>query len=1059
MSADTAEEGPTAKSVLATWREWYHLPGLALIALYMLWVRTLPYDNFVRDNDVTFSGNDPFYHFRATMYSVKNWPRGLGMDPWTQFPYGTTVGQFGTLFDIATATIALIIGLGDPSAKQVGTVAVLMPAVLGTLCVIPVYYTVHQLTGDRLSALFGSFVLAILPTSIWLSRSTAGTFDHHVAETLFMSLTVLATVIAVGVVQREKPVYEQVLDRDWAGLREPFKWSSLIGVAYAAYVWVWPPGVVIVGVLGTFFVIALSIETVRENSPEHLAFAGVVGMCVGAMLLLPLIQQFDPGATTITTLQIGLPLFIAAGCLFMAWLARQWNASDADPWGYPLTIGVLIVLGVVFLNLALPKIWALIWSNVQRTLLVDQADTVLTISEAQSMDLSNLGDQFYERYGCGFTFLTALLAALWLLVRTYVADRRWAQYLLLVVWTGFMTLMAMTQVRFHAYLVVPVAILNGWLFAMVVRVVDFPSFDRPKEAGTLLGIGLLVFLYPIADERHGLSSSIGDGLSGFLESAGLSSVAPFELWVIILALFLSAGAAVGTFFVTERGIVDPEEFSQLQTYHVLVILAVAMIIVVPIASPAAAYTAPGIAESSGPGAATIWEESNDWLAENTPRPGDYGGADDASRLPYYGTYDTTDDHAYPRGAYGVLSWWDYGHWITVQGERIPNANPFQQGTNIASEFMLADSEERADLLLEALPALDSGGRLDGASKEELEQIVANRTSREANEETRYIMIDSQMAGGKFGAITQWTETGKNTNYFSPQQTDIQNDTVAVRAPNDNYDDTMLSKLYFGDAAGLEHYRLVHENSRRSGTITVAQRRGGSWRTIYTNGEIGGLPRPVLAALRARNPNFAIVDQRPAAAVKTFERVEGATIEGEAEAGASVVTTLELQTNTDRSFRYTQRTSANDDGEFNLTVPYPTEDTLGPEDGYTNSAVRANGTYTVRAFSNGSVETGSVAVEDAAVANGGTVSMELRQPDDGGRTDGGNESDAGNETGGETQESIGRLVGQRLASTAASGVETDVSNGGPNEPDSTRDESWIQSLTPELGRQSRYELAG
>lgn len=34
---------------------------------------------------------------------------------------------------------------------------------------------------------------------------------------------------------------------------------------------------------------------------------------------------------------------------------------------------------------------------------------------------------------------------------------------------------------------------------------------------------------------------------------------------------------------------------------------------------------------------------------------------------------------YPESAYGVMSWWDYGHWITRIAHRIPNANPFQAG--------------------------------------------------------------------------------------------------------------------------------------------------------------------------------------------------------------------------------------------------------------------------------------------------------------------------------------------------------------------------------------------
>ena len=45
---------------------------------------------------------------------------------------------------------------------------------------------------------------------------------------------------------------------------------------------------------------------------------------------------------------------------------------------------------------------------------------------------------------------------------------------------------------------------------------------------------------------------------------------------------------------------------------------------------------------------------------------------------YYKIYNR-DTFSYPAQAYGVMSWWDYGHMITYIAKRIPNANPFQSG--------------------------------------------------------------------------------------------------------------------------------------------------------------------------------------------------------------------------------------------------------------------------------------------------------------------------------------------------------------------------------------------
>jgi dolichyl-diphosphooligosaccharide--protein glycosyltransferase len=102
-----------------------------------------------------------------------------------------------------------------------------------------------------------------------------------------------------------------------------------------------------------------------------------------------------------------------------------------------------------------------------------------------------------------------------------------------------------------------------------------------------------------------------------------------------------------------------------------------------------------------------WIEATQWMKYNTPDPG----------LDYYESYEQPPEgelYPYPDEAYGVMSWWDYGHWIEVIGHRIPNANPFQQGIGGrrnsmdeenrpgASTFFTAPSEAEATAVLEAV---------------------------------------------------------------------------------------------------------------------------------------------------------------------------------------------------------------------------------------------------------------------------------------------------------------------------------------------------------------------
>src|SRR5699024_10980219 len=129
----------------------------------------------------------------------------------------------------------------------------------------------------------------------------------------------------------------------------------------------------------------------------------------------------------------------------------------------------------------------------------------------------------------------------------------------------------------------------------------------------------------------------------------------------------------------------------LEAYQVLTVLAVGLLITAPLAigGSGALTAAGGTAErSSTPGQTILgWDDNLEWLANNTPAEGTYGGGNES--MAYYGEYNRTDNFDYPDGAYGVLSWWDYGHWITTLGERIPTANPFQQNARQAANFLLA----------------------------------------------------------------------------------------------------------------------------------------------------------------------------------------------------------------------------------------------------------------------------------------------------------------------------------------------------------------------------------
>jgi len=223
----------------------------------------------------------------------------------------------------------------------------------------------------------------------------------------------------------------------------------------------------------------------------------------------------------------------------------------------------------------------------------------------------------------------------------------------------------------------------------------------------------------------------------------------------------------------------PDADSLPETYQILTIFVVVMVMFVPLLGlplVGGDNTAINMADDgSQPGDVTGWADSLDWMAENTPEPGTFASPD-GEPLDYYGGYDRTDDFDHPNGSYGVLSWWDYGHWITAKGERIPNANPFQQNVRPAARFLLAQDENTALDILEENGNFDDGG----------------------NAQTRYVMVDSLMAetetlvGGKFFAPVDFHPDFERGDFYRRINSEAGPAGIINKQP---YYESMMVRLY------------------------------------------------------------------------------------------------------------------------------------------------------------------------------------------------------------------------------------------------------------------------
>ncbi len=900
--SDTPEPArPLARTRDALQQGWAWIV-VAVLAVFMFFTRMRPASRYNRgEGEAYFFGTDPYYHTRQIFHTVHNWPQALPYDPWTQYPLGTTMGTFGTLFDLLAASLAWLVGLvvdgGVPARSTLVDVVTAYPALIGALCVIPVFLLSRDLFGEA-PAVFASVAAALIPGA-FLMRSIAGFPDHHIMEVLFSTLAVWTSYRAVKSFEASEVGLDAMLKDPrivWTDHRPALASALFAGLAFWALMATWPPGVLFAVIVGAWWVLDLLVRVTRDEDPGPVvAAAGAVSLFT-ALLILPntlMTGRFGFAAVDFTWLQPLVPLLIGASILGLALGAQAWRARDLPLWGYHTTAGVSGLAGLGLLSLVLPELFTHLTSGASWVLGstmgwvpgIETPHTRLTIAEAQPRSFGS----FYDDFG----LLAYTAVAAWLISLIDLKHEGNTRDGLLVVWGFFVLSAAMTQGRFTYFFAIAVLVLNAKLAARLfdaARAMSEPSEDAraqdrisPTTGKVVVVVLLALFLVPV----NVLGFTSGD-CRGDLNA-----------W-------------------TQAGCLGPNREDRLW-----------------------------------------WEESN-WLGENTPD----GGVDLAA------TYQEPDGpFPYPGEAYGVLSWWDYGHQIQWDGNRAPIANPFQQQAPLASQIFTAlpEDENRTSEQI-ALETLDAYLGEDA--------------------QARYVMIDDAMVTGKFGAITVWS--GDEEIYRNPQEHSYQleveeggTETVPLPGLPDEVGSMFLQELYRGDADGYEHHRLVRENPRYVWIGTTAQIteqgqvRLDQYNRILGQGGADDVPFPTLSyesedqVLRA-GENQLVYDVSVESSLKTYERVPGATLTGQAEPGQPVTVDVLLQVEpTEREFVYEQTVTADDEGRFRITVPYSTTDPVPVTEGGTDTQVTAQTPYRVHIGD----EPIPVNVPDRAVLEGAPVPVD------------------------------------------------------------------------------------
>ena len=294
-----------------------------------------------------------------------------------------------------------------------------------------------------------------------------------------------------------------------------------------------------------------------------------------------------------------------------------------------LTLAVAGIAGMGLLYLVSPVTYALLFDRLAGVFGWYPGTTVM---EMQPLLLQ--GNEFTFGVAFGNFTIGLFLGLAGLILVTYQAVKKPEPLrILLIIWSILMVLAAMAMRRFAYYLAVNFAILSGYFIWWILDLVGFGRQPVPE------------------DNKH-------------------------------------PAARTKTARRREAKI---EKSSKGNPVFMAIVLVVSIFIMVyPNLGPLPDGSKPSIDIATRPlfAPSNAWFESLEWLRSNSPEP-----LGDANA--YYGQYKAPGEpggYVYPQNAYGVLSWWDYGYWITRIARRIPISNPGTNGTIGEAKYFLAQDE-------------------------------------------------------------------------------------------------------------------------------------------------------------------------------------------------------------------------------------------------------------------------------------------------------------------------------------------------------------------------------
>src|SRR4030043_1526428 len=419
------------------------------VALYLRIV--LPLDKVFVGDWIKLTGADTYFFMRQVDNLVHNFPHAMSFDPYLLYPGGQSLSS-PSFFVYLLSGIAWLVGFGSPTQHTVDMVGIYLPAILGALAIIPVYFIGKELF-NRWVGVIAAGLLAIAPGE-FLGRSILGFADRDALEVLLTVLTMLFFILSIKSARQVQLNFN--LRHLGRPIIKPLIYSLLTGIFLGFYLLTWRGALLFVFIIFAYLIIQSIIDHLKRSNINYLGFIGAITFLVALIIFLPS-HTYQIYLAALVIAVITTPVLAD-----LSWLMLKTRAKDV--------YHALVLFGLGFAGLAVLYVVnpSLLKSMLNQLEIFAPSETYTTILEMApilfpggTLSFSAVWNNFTTG---SFLSLISLCILIYLVIKRGEADKT-----LMLVWSLVMLVATLALRRMALLFTINVALLSGYLAWLILE--------------------------------------------------------------------------------------------------------------------------------------------------------------------------------------------------------------------------------------------------------------------------------------------------------------------------------------------------------------------------------------------------------------------------------------------------------------------------------------------------------------------------------------------------------------------------------------------------------------